>query len=104
MSVISRSSYKSKSYGRYSRRKAQPNFALFVIAFCLAAFVWGNYQIISPPSCGAPTSVGFMNIDTGNNNVRPCEAGEVPVQKNLGEDLSDRLELFLGSAASVQAL
>lgn len=101
MSVITKSSYRRTSYragGRYSRRKSQPNFALIVIAFCLTAFVWGNYQITEPPSCGSEISIGFMNIEAGKPSVRPCEPGEVPVQKSLSDSLKDRLESVLPKA------
>jgi hypothetical protein len=99
MSVISRTSYRS-STGRYTRRKAQPNFALMIIAFCLGSLVWGNYQITTPPSCGDQISVGFMNIDAGTPAPRACEAGEVPVQQSIGDSLSSRFQTLLPSASA----
>lgn len=95
MSVISRTSYR-----RYSRRKAQPNFALMVIAFCLAAFVWGNYQINYPPSCGSASTVGFMNISAGTAQPKPCDAGEQPVQVSFSDAMGQNVKNLLNALPS----
>jgi hypothetical protein len=72
---------------------------MIIIALCLTCFVWGNHQITNPPSCGNETVITFMNVDSGSKALRPCMAGETPVQANISEALAKSFQSIVGSSS-----
>lgn len=74
---------------RVSRRHNATS-AMVVISILMGVFVYGNYQISNPPSCGSTPVGNFMTI-ASPHEVRACAAGEQPVQIGFVDSLHNTL-------------